>query len=767
MRAIVMRPYLAVLKDSFREALASRVLWILLVGITVVLVLAAPLGFKEVKATRLRRVSVRDWPVLMAKIDEQAKREGPSPARLVRERLNPDLLKKLTEVAEQSPGEYTSEIVDQLVADMNRVIEGPSLYSAAAWEEVTLGKEARELIDGGAADRGGPDTARLNRLLIERAWPSEFQKGRKAGSETAFVYLWMESDPQPFTGEQSEQLVKYGLQWFVYFGVGVIGVFAAILVTSSIIPQMFEAGAIDLLLSKPVSRIRLFLTKFAGGCAFIGLIATYFLGGLWLVVGARFGVWAGGLFLCIPVYLFLFAVYYSVSALAGVLWRNAIISVMLAVLFWGFCFGLWLAKVQYFEKSKINPERFVKIIPAGKSLLAVNEMGQFFEWTRSLAEWQEAFVSDEPPTPRFGAMFLPRQLYGPIYDGRQDRILAATQPIPALAAMNPFAQAPPLLEGKHATAWIRKKLNPVPLGIVSLMTDSQGEILAVTKGAVFRLVQAKSGRGKKDDSAEKFVRLGPEPSLRLDSSAAAAINPDTGSIAVLNRGVVIVLEPNSDGKYDRKVEKEIASEKELGVLAFGGNNVVVALSDGRIQILDPSDLSTKNELRPFGENPPRFASAAPGGRWISILFHNRRLWLFDTQNNRPANLSITGQGDISAVAFGGPNRLLTADRATRVMQYELDPFRVAEYQEPELSKEQAAYYYGLMPLYTILPKPGELNNVIDYLLSEKSIVEVGANPQDLSDRREEVDVWGPTWSSLGFLVVMLSLASVYVWRTDF
>ncbi|MBI3864654.1 MAG: ABC transporter permease [Planctomycetia bacterium] len=758
-----MRPYLAVLKDSFREALSSRVLWILLIGITVVLVLMSPLGFKEIRSSKLRRVSVRDWPILMAKIEDQAQRDGPSPARQVRERLRPEFLQKLAAAAEQSPGEYTSEIVEQVVGEINRVIDGPSLYSAAAWENVSLGKEARELIDSGAADRGGAETSRLNRLLIEAAWPSEFQKGRKAASETALVYLWMEGDPHPLTREQSEQGVKYYLQWFVYFGLGVFGVFASILVTSSIVPQMFEPGAIDLLLSKPVSRVQLFLTKFAGGCIFIGLIATYFLGGVWLVVGLRFGVWTPGLFLAVPVYLFLFAVYYSVSALAGVLWRNAIISVILAVLFWGFCLGLWLAKVQYFEQYKIAPERFVKIVPAGTSLLAVNELGQSFEWSRRFGEWQETFVSDEPPA-KFGSFFLPRQLYGQVYDERGDRILAGVQ---GLALINPLAPAPPLLEGKRATAWTRKKLNPLPLGVLSLMTDSRGEILALSKGAVFKLAPAKPGRGKKEEPAEKFVRLGPEPSLRLDSSASAAINPDTGAIAILNRGSVTLLEQDSDGKYNRKAEKEFAGEKEMGVVAFGGNRVAVALSDGRIRMFDSADLSSQGEYRPFGDNAPRFAASAPGGRWISVLFHNRKLWMFDVQNNRPAGLSFVGQGDISAATFGGANRLLTADRATRVTQVDLDPYRVGETQAPELSKEQTIYYYGLMPLYGVLPKPGELNGVIDYFLSEKSSIQAGANPQDMSDRREEVEISGPIWSSLGFVVLMLSLASLYVWRTDF
>ena len=46
--------YLAILKDSFREALASRVLWIVLILATVALVVAAPLGLKEEKTARLR-----------------------------------------------------------------------------------------------------------------------------------------------------------------------------------------------------------------------------------------------------------------------------------------------------------------------------------------------------------------------------------------------------------------------------------------------------------------------------------------------------------------------------------------------------------------------------------------------------------------------------------------------------------------------------------------------------------------------------------------
>ena len=58
---------------------------------------------------------------------------------------------------------------------------------------------------------------------------------------------------------------------------------------------------------------------------------------------------------------------------------------------------------------------------------------------------------------------------------------------------------------------------------------------------------------------------------------------------------------------------------------------------------------------------------------------------------------------------------------------------------------------------TVLPKPGELGNVVEYLLTEKSTVAGGLNPLDLADKRNNVDVSGPIWSSLAFLVVVLGM----------
>ena len=113
---------------------------------------------------------------------------------------------------------------------------------------------------------------------------------------------------------------------------------AAILVTAPIIPKCSIPVSLSLLLSKPVSRSLMFLAKFVGGCAFILINVTYLIVGLWAIVGLRLGIWSQGLLLCIPIFLFLFAIYYSVSAFSGVVWRNAVVCVVMTVVFWFACY---------------------------------------------------------------------------------------------------------------------------------------------------------------------------------------------------------------------------------------------------------------------------------------------------------------------------------------------------------------------------------------------------------------------------------------------
>ena len=63
-----MRPYLAIIADSFREALASRVLWILLVLITLLLAALVPLGYRSEQTAEFRQGDFLDARALVEAI---------------------------------------------------------------------------------------------------------------------------------------------------------------------------------------------------------------------------------------------------------------------------------------------------------------------------------------------------------------------------------------------------------------------------------------------------------------------------------------------------------------------------------------------------------------------------------------------------------------------------------------------------------------------------------------------------------------------------
>ncbi len=60
---------------------------------------------------------------------------------------------------------------------------------------------------------------------------------------------------------------------------------------------------------------------------------------------------------------------------------------------------------------------------------------------------------------------------------------------------------------------------------------------------------------------------------------------------------------------------------------------------------------------------------------------------------------------------------------------------------PSLGMLQTVYFYAIKPLYTVFPKPGEIDNVVTYLLNETDTAPIGTAPDDLRSQRMKVDVW--------------------------
>ena len=85
------------------------------------------------------------------------------------------------------------------------------------------------------------------------------------------------------------------------------------------------------------------------------------------------------------------------------------------------------------------------------------------------------------------------------------------------------------------------------------------------------------------------------------------------------------------------------------------------------------------------------------------------------------------------------------------------------------------YDYVVFPLYTLLPKPSEVDNVVRYLVTGEKSEVIGRDPnsqganasEDLGQQRVTFDLWKSFWSNLGFIAVMLFFGCLYLIRHDF
>ncbi|MBY0312003.1 MAG: ABC transporter permease [Phycisphaerales bacterium] len=131
---------------------------------------------------------------------------------------------------------------------------------------------------------------------------------------------------------------------FIYSWIGInlwLGWGATILAlisTASMIPDLVSSGSIELTLSKPLARLRLFLTKYAAGLVFVGLQAGVFALGTILVIGLRSGTWDARPLLVVPIMILFFSFLHCISVLVGLITRSTLMALLAVVLVW---LGIW------------------------------------------------------------------------------------------------------------------------------------------------------------------------------------------------------------------------------------------------------------------------------------------------------------------------------------------------------------------------------------------------------------------------------------------
>ncbi|MFN7706733.1 MAG: ABC transporter permease, partial [bacterium] len=261
-----MRPYLAILYDAFLEAIQSRVLWVLLAAWVLLLAAIAPFGFIEEKSYQLRSGDILQRSQLLEQLQQAARGKGKPTLLAVVAALPESARELLAEQSEDDPKRFTS---GRLSDWLNEAGRSRSLYDPQLWPRVASRAEWKQISEKDPKLRSEEEVQQLNRLLLEWSFPG--QQAPLSSSQAWVGYAGLKvGEPLPVSINQARAFLElFVLQGLIKIGLGVVAMFVAIIVTSPMIPDTFQAGSLHLLLSKPISRTWLFLSKFAGGTIFV------------------------------------------------------------------------------------------------------------------------------------------------------------------------------------------------------------------------------------------------------------------------------------------------------------------------------------------------------------------------------------------------------------------------------------------------------------------------------------------------------------------
>ena len=804
-----MRPYLAILKDSVREAVRSRTLPFLLLFFTAVLVAVAPIGLRDETAWRLESGDVLDAPLLTARLRRDAAREGEQPGDRVLERLPPDLRDLVLHPPEGGADDLADGLRDALNAD---VLPSADLYDEAAFADVDLSgrtpggfgealggaggddrSEVERLLEEGPADLSDARRSRFNRLLVNAAFPQTLAP--PAAEKTTMTYAGYELPEElteAFAGPLGLQLDRSGVQFVAKLLMSVvasniagpIGVLIAVLVTASLIPQTFEGGAIDLLLSKPVNRSLAFLTKFGGGCVFVGLAGLYLCGGLWLIAGLRLGVWDGGLVAASGVLVTEFAVIYSVSAAAGVLWRNPIVCIMLAAFVWAVSWALNLTyglTDQYFTGNE--PAAVVEAGERDDPFVATNS-GTVLRWDPTAGEWNPALYQANLGQPTAVPVY---NLSGPFAspDGGELRAVEIRQTVGGRPG-EPAREAPGSRRYYTATAdgdWAGVPGPVTPPGTAWLLTGQGGEPLFAGPRGVYRLRLGDAAVGGETGGgffggfarrmAEQFTgdfepvieppRENGEPG-RWKEPFAAAADPTTERIVVYTDGALLRFDADGSPAGETRLYEPVGEANDArapaALPAAVGGAAFVLTADGTGKRVAADGAVTDFAPVP-GERPAEWRLFPDGGSLL-LRTHDGSVWLGDATGRGEVI-----DGDASAAGFAADGGLWVGASGRRVTKLTPGDWDAAETIGPRAGWWELTYRFVLTPLHYLLPDTSSLGDVMAGLFTDADDTEAFGEDLDLREPVTEFDTVGPLIHNLAFMAAILLLTCWHVSRTDF
>lgn len=313
--------FLAILKDSLREALDTKVFYVMVAFSLLVILFIGSIGYRPVfvEDDAHRFTDQMTW--ILERFRDQ-KNLSAVPRWDIKdfEQTTPGAAPWKTgyrfaltlEFDEEQQAKQARLMQNAVAADVQRMLRQQLSYLKnlqVAVADPQIAKEIRFRV-----------TADASEALREQDWPHY----------PVFMFVLPLRIWKFPLGTYIQFWESYLVNWI---GAGVALLISTI-ITAFFIPNMLNKGTVDLLLVKPISRPALLLSKYIGGLLFMFLNTVVVVVGIWLVLGLRTHMWGAGFLLSIFVLTFQFALYYSVSTLFAVLSRSPIVAILMTCLSW-------------------------------------------------------------------------------------------------------------------------------------------------------------------------------------------------------------------------------------------------------------------------------------------------------------------------------------------------------------------------------------------------------------------------------------------------
>ena len=104
---------------------------------------------------------------------------------------------------------------------------------------------------------------------------------------------------------------------------------------------------------------------------------------------------------------------------------------------------------------------------------------------------------------------------------------------------------------------------------------------------------------------------------------------------------------------------------------------------------------------------------------------------WDTRSRAPIHTLCGHTAAVNAVAFSADEKLLVSDQTTRVTSYQVGEWERVESWDPQKSMLEWAYRYSILPAHKVLPKPGEYDRTVEYLITGDESVATEVNDNSL------------------------------------